>query len=55
MLFRSDQEKLRKQGVLDAAVVERLKREHLAGVANHSHVLWSTMVFEAWHDMWLSA
>ena len=50
-----DQEKLRKQGVLDAAVVERLKREHLAGVANHSHVLWSTMVFEAWHDMWLSA
>ncbi len=50
-----DEEKLRKQGVLDAAVVERLKREHLAGVANHSHLLWSTMVFEAWHDMWLSA
>jgi asparagine synthase (glutamine-hydrolysing) len=48
-----DEKRLRKQGILNASVVERLKREHLAGVENHSHVLWSIMVFEAWHDRWL--
>jgi asparagine synthase (glutamine-hydrolysing) len=33
--------------------IERLKTEHLDGRANHSHILWSLMVFEAWRERWL--
>ncbi len=40
-------------GVFSPRCVERLKREHLSGRANHSHILWSLMVFEAWRDRWL--
>jgi asparagine synthase (glutamine-hydrolysing) len=32
--------------------VERLRRDHDAGRANHSHVLWSLMVFEDWRTRW---
>ncbi len=40
-------------GIFDWKVLQQLKRDHLAGVANHSHILWSTMVFQAWRDKWL--
>ncbi|MCU0574513.1 MAG: asparagine synthase (glutamine-hydrolyzing) [Syntrophobacteraceae bacterium] len=41
------------EGVFKVDTVERLKREHLSGQANHSHVLWSLMVFQAWRRKWL--
>jgi asparagine synthase (glutamine-hydrolysing) len=41
------------EGVFSSAVIERLKREHLAGMANHSHVLWALIVYEAWRRHWL--
>ena len=28
-------------------------REHLAGIKNHSHVLWSLIMFEKWRSDWL--
>ena len=37
-------------GCLDAALVDRLLRDHLAGRANHGRVLWSLAVFEAWRE-----
>ena len=40
-------------GIFDPAMVTRLKTEHLAGKANHSHVLWSLIVFQAWKERWL--
>jgi asparagine synthase (glutamine-hydrolysing) len=43
------------QGVFRPDTVDRLMREHLSGSANHSHVLWSLMVFEAWRKRWLEA
>lgn len=46
---------LRAQGIFDAGVVARLKQEHLANKANHSHLLWSIIVFQAWQAMWLDA
>ena len=46
--------RLRQRGLFDPACVERLKRQHLAGTHNHSHTLWSLMVFEAWADQWLN-
>lgn len=45
---------IRREGVLDVAAVEQLKREHLGGAANHSHVIWSLMVFQAWRKLWLN-
>jgi asparagine synthase (glutamine-hydrolysing) len=44
---------IRRDGVFEAAAVERLKIEHLNGAANHSHVLWSLMVFQSWRQLWL--
>ncbi|MEJ2539641.1 MAG: asparagine synthase (glutamine-hydrolyzing) [Gemmatimonadota bacterium] len=46
--------RLRAQGIFEADVVERLMREHLEGHENHSHLLWSLMVFQDWRDRWLS-
>lgn len=44
---------LQQQGIFDSSTVEQLKKEHLRAVANHSHVLWSLMVFQAWRKKWL--
>lgn len=41
------------QGIFNPTTIARLKQEHLAGTANHSHVLWSMIVFQSWCDRWL--
>jgi asparagine synthase (glutamine-hydrolysing) len=46
------EERLRREGRLRPAVVERLMREHLAGDENHSHLLWALMVYQDWRDRW---
>jgi asparagine synthase (glutamine-hydrolysing) len=45
-------ERLRAEGLLEPEVVGRLWSEHLANSANHSHLLWSLLVFEQWRDRW---
>ena len=45
--------RLNAQGLFHVPTVERLIREHLVGTHNHSHVLWSLMVFQRWRDMWM--
>jgi asparagine synthase (glutamine-hydrolysing) len=45
--------RLAAEGIFSASCVDRLKREHLERRANHSHILWSLMVFEAWRRRWL--
>jgi asparagine synthase (glutamine-hydrolysing) len=47
-----DSGKLRQQGLFEPAVVERLWQEHLANRANHSHLLWSLLVFQQWRERW---
>lgn len=47
-----DSGRLRNDGIFQVATVERLKREHLAGDANHSHLLWTLMVFQDWRSRW---
>jgi asparagine synthase (glutamine-hydrolysing) len=42
-------------GIFDPSVISQLKKEHLTGAANHSHILWSLIVFQAWQEQWLSA
>jgi asparagine synthase (glutamine-hydrolysing) len=47
---RSD---LAAEGLFDPGMIARLKQEHLDGIANHSHILWSLIVFQAWRRKWL--
>lgn len=47
--------RLRRDGIFDVSMIERMKQEHLAGPANHSHILWSLIVFHAWKERWLGA
>lgn len=44
---------IQEQGVFQPETIERLKQEHLAGTANHSHLLWSLIVFQSWRRHWL--
>jgi asparagine synthase (glutamine-hydrolysing) len=46
-------ERINKDGFFNASYVEKLKAEHLQGTANHSHQLWSLMIFEIWRDTYL--
>jgi asparagine synthase (glutamine-hydrolysing) len=45
-------ERLRTGGLFEPAVVERMWQEHLGNRANHSHLLWSLLVFEQWRERW---
>jgi len=49
-----DSKLIEEQGVFEAQMIEKLKHEHLSGIANHSHILWSLMVFQAWRKRWLN-
>jgi asparagine synthase (glutamine-hydrolysing) len=42
----------RREGIFEVETIETLKREHLEGRANHSHLLWPLMVFQDWRRRW---
>lgn len=44
--------RLREGGLFAAEGVETLCREHLAGRADHAHLLWTLMVIEDWRQRW---
>jgi asparagine synthase (glutamine-hydrolysing) len=44
--------RLSREGVFRPDVVRCLVQEHLDGRANHSHLLWSILVFEDWRERW---
>ncbi len=46
---------LQEQGLFEPDTVEQLKQEHFANNANHSHLLWSLIVFQAWYRRWFEA
>ena len=48
-------DRIKQEGIFNLSTVNRLKHEHLHGQANHSHVLWSMVVFQNWRRMWLRA
>jgi asparagine synthase (glutamine-hydrolysing) len=47
-------DKIKREGFFNVDFVEKLKREHLNGVENHSHRLWALMIFGKWHDIYMS-
>lgn len=44
--------RIRAGGIFDSAEVERLKREHFSGAADHRKRLWTLLTFMLWHDRW---
>ena len=44
--------RIQAEGLFCNDTVQRLKAEHLDGRANHSHVLWSMLVFQDWRGRW---
>ena len=53
MLEVLEPQKIKREGFFNANYVEELKKEHLSGKENHSHRLWSMMVFGIWQDLYL--
>lgn len=45
---------IRRQGFLDAAMVERMWRGYLAGEDNWNYYLWDVLMFQAWLGEWRS-
>jgi asparagine synthase (glutamine-hydrolysing) len=48
-----DSKVIQQQGIFQPETIERLKTDHLAGMTNHSHILWSLIVFQGWRKQWL--
>ena len=53
MLEVLEPQKIKREGFFNANYVEQLKKEHLSGKKNHSHRLWSMMVFGIWQNLYL--
>ena len=47
-------ERLKAQGIFNADVVTRLLDPHAAKRANHRKKLWTLLVFQLWHDRWMT-
>jgi asparagine synthase (glutamine-hydrolysing) len=45
-------DRIDREGIFEPEMVERLKREHQENRANHSHILWSLLVFQDWRERW---
>lgn len=45
---------LQRTGCFEPQHVERLVREHLEGRENHSHRLWSLLMFQMWHHEYMT-
>jgi asparagine synthase (glutamine-hydrolysing) len=45
-------DRLRRDGLFRPDVVQRMRREHDERRVNHSHALWSLMVFQDWRRRW---
>ncbi|TAK22291.1 MAG: asparagine synthase (glutamine-hydrolyzing) [Chloroflexota bacterium] len=46
-------ERLTRQGIFDARVVDEMLSAHLSGDAYYGHELWTLMAFQAWHDQFI--
>jgi len=49
-----DPDRLRRQGLFRPEEVSRRVEEHRAGVRDHRKPLWTLLMFQLWHDRWLS-
>jgi asparagine synthase (glutamine-hydrolysing) len=47
-----DEQRMGQDGILSPQRVQRTWRQHLSGSHNHENLLWSILMFQAWHDHW---
>jgi asparagine synthase (glutamine-hydrolysing) len=47
-------EKLKREGFFNSDYVQKLVKQHLKGVENHSHRLWALIIFGRWYDLYMS-
>jgi asparagine synthase (glutamine-hydrolysing) len=47
-------ERLKRQGIFNAAYIEKMMKDHLDNRMNNSHQIWSMMLFQLWMDRFLS-
>jgi asparagine synthase (glutamine-hydrolysing) len=45
--------RINREGLFNSVYIEKLKADHLNGIANNAHQLWSLMVFEIWQNTYL--
>jgi asparagine synthase (glutamine-hydrolysing) len=48
-------ESIKADGIFDSKMIDTLKLEHRSGRVNHSHLLWSLIVFHDWKKRWLES
>ncbi len=49
-----DKNKLNQQGYLNSELVHGKWREHLSGKRNWQYYLWDVLMFQAWHERWMT-
>ncbi len=49
------EEKIKREGFFDATYVQKLVKEHADGTRDHRKLLWTLLVFELWHEKYMSA
>ncbi|MFH1309609.1 MAG: asparagine synthase (glutamine-hydrolyzing) [Candidatus Omnitrophota bacterium] len=48
-----DEKQMKKDGILNVALVQRLWREHLRCAKNNAYDLWDVIMFQAWKNKWM--
>ena len=46
-------DRLRKEGLFDAEIIESMVNGHLSGKVNHWYRLWALLMWEMWRERWL--
>jgi asparagine synthase (glutamine-hydrolysing) len=54
MLDNLSDARIRRQGLFDPAFVKRLIDDHLGMVKDNREALWTLLVFQTWHERYLS-
>ncbi|HWW19819.1 MAG TPA: asparagine synthase (glutamine-hydrolyzing) [Steroidobacteraceae bacterium] len=47
-----DRRRVAREGIFNPETIERLRAEHDANIANHSHLLWGLLMFSKWRELW---
>jgi asparagine synthase (glutamine-hydrolysing) len=49
-----DESKINEQGLLKYEPIRNMWQEHLSGKRNWQHQLWNVLMFQVWHERWMS-
>jgi len=48
------EKRLKEDGYFNPGPIRTAWRQHLSGTRNHQYALWAILMFQSWHDHWLS-